>query len=366
MCKDLPAFARCAMHSHSNFGDPWSRLPEPLQIGVIVLVTAAITVVLRRALHLHTDAAIALGLGTIGIVALVYANHQFRDARITILQLNALTGELRDTKSQLSTERLQEFPAFLSQIVTMLGKATTKVEIFCDYPAYGIWSNPDAYRRYADAIEATTANVRLVCLNEWRRTQLAQERLDREAFDVMRTDPRMRAFLADYQGRREASRPCPSPEAITREEFLHILEDSNKNALERQFVSGDKRQSWETDLFMPLFFWIVDDTEAVFALAPHTAPTQQDLGFRTRDELLIGALHGVLDGYIRVRSSTEKDDKNRIGLVGFAGGLREWRELVRCSSDCQGEAVRLRAEIEKWVTPTASGGDDLTPDGVPG
>ena len=329
-------------------GDRWARLSEFAQVFVVLVAVGAISLLLTLAFDTSKDTAVAVGLGIVGVLALVYANHQFRDAKDTISQLTFI-------RSQLTTERLADIAHFVSQVVTILDKADEQVAIFCDYPTFGSWLNPRGYRFYMDAIARTQATMRLVCLNEWRRTQLARERLATPAFDALRRDPRTREFLAAYAAAVGDPRPVPALDSMTPEEFVEILEDSNKAALRTQFVRGDARQAWETDLFMPLFFWIIDEAEAVFALAPRGELLEQPLAFRTRDTALVDSLSTVLEGYIRVRSSTEKHDENRTGLIGFAGSVDEWRALLRGPRDASEEAVRLRAEIEAWVRPRALG-----------
>jgi hypothetical protein len=331
-------------------------LAELGQMCVVLLVVGALSFAINRAFNVRADTVIALGLGSIGVLALIYANHQFRVARNTIDQLNGVVCELTSIRSQLTTERLQNFSHFMSQVVTVIKTAKRTITIFCDYPIYGSLINPAGYEEYIDAINLTEAHIRLVCLNEWRRSQLARERLDAPTFEALRRNPRMREFVETYQVGGTVLPRTTVLESMTPEQFVMILEEANKLALRRHFVRGGARQAWETDLFMPLFFWIADDSEAVFALVPHAELLEHPLAFRTRDPLLVGALGTVFDGYIRVRSSTEKLDDHRIGIVSFAGGLHEWRALLRSARHWENAAVRLRDEIEAWVAPRRPGG----------
>jgi hypothetical protein len=333
----------------------WAGFSEFRQIFTFLLVSSAIALALTLVFDAPPDTAIAVGLGIVGVLALVYANHQFRDAKDTITQLNAVATELTFIRAQLTTEQLAHFPHFVAQVVTIMGHARDNIAIFCDYPTYGSWISPDGYKRYLYTISRTEATIRLICLNEWRRTQLARERLATPVFDALRSDPNTADFLAAYADQVADHRPVPSLGSMTREQFVAILEDANKSVLRTHFVRGEERQAWETDLFMPLFFWIADGAEAVFALAPLGDLRQPPLAFRTRDVALIDALSTVFEGYIRVQSSTEKHDQNRTGLIGFAGALAEWRALLRSTRDCEEEAVRLRSEIQTYVSPRALG-----------
>lgn len=364
-----------------------TAVPSPVRTillaDLIALASAgAVAVVIKFVFHSDAPTAIAIGFGVLGLSGLFFGNVQYRDARDTLNKLTDATNELEDIRSsadttvgtleglseratttldqltdlkkQLSTERLQAFPYFIPEIVGVLEGANSKLEIFCDYPTYGIWSSPADYERYANALAVTKARIQLLCVNEQRREQLIEEEVkDTGGFEAWRASDEMRAFLHAHAAEREAA-------SLTMPDFVDILKRKDRDALDHLFSAGDgTREVWETDLVMPLFFWIADGTEAVFALAPHTRdtaaspstpPRAGELGFRTRDPELIAALRRIFDSYKRVLKRTEKLDANAEGLLSFGGGRPQWLALLECwPRECGPEASELRRDIEKWT-----------------
>ena len=82
----------------------------------------------------------------------------------------------------------------MPKIVDLLSSATESVVIFCDFPAYGEFSNPAAFKKYAEVVSAKGNFVSLLCLDEDARAhQLTAERSVRAAGGIGKvcTRPRL-------------------------------------------------------------------------------------------------------------------------------------------------------------------------------
>jgi hypothetical protein len=104
--------------------------------------------------------------------------------------------------------------------------------------------------------------------------------------------------IRKYLSARKAS---ASYETLLQEGFVDLLTEGDANTLDGEFGKANR---WTTTLVMPLYFWIVDDRKAVFALAPFMEDALE-VGFRTSDGELIRALRGIFDRY-REMDETEK------------------------------------------------------------
>ena len=260
-----------------------------------------------------------------GIAGLIYALFQFGDAGATLDGLNRandgldglanrldtsvehITGAVRELDDQLSTQRLDVFPNFMPAIVDLLRKAKHEVVICCDHPAYGVFSNRRAYENYANTIRSKIEQgipVSLLCNNPLRRAQLhAGQIAIQDGWEAWQSDPKMSAFIAEYGSPEQHAAYATDPESIAEADFLKLLDKADERALREAFCTAAPDDTITTDQVLPLYFWMVDGqtqhAKAVFALAP-LASGALEVGFRTEDPGLIGALNGIYKRYEQV------------------------------------------------------------------
>lgn len=81
-----------------------------------------------------------------------------------------------EIREALPTKRLGRFPSFLPEIVGLIQNASRSVTIFCDFPAYGSFSDPDTFRVYQRAIEdkiVERRDVTIACLSKDARADIS-------------------------------------------------------------------------------------------------------------------------------------------------------------------------------------------------
>jgi hypothetical protein len=282
------------------------RLIDRETIKVVLAIVAIAIVVGAATWYACGDFGIVFGM--LGALAIVLAAIQFADARHTLGNIEEVSGKLEGStndlqnlredlttstkrlEGQLSTRWIGVFPDYLPQIVDLVGSATESVVIFCDFPAYGEFTKWDTYGKYAEVIREKGPLVSLLCLDEDKRRALAEQQVStgggweswRSAHEVQ-----IGEYLADQEH-------DDDPKTISRQRLVSLLCAGDARALRDEFGAAEK---WTTSLVMPLYFWIVDNEKAVFGLAPFVQEKALEVGFRTVDGNLIGALNGIFSRY---------------------------------------------------------------------
>jgi hypothetical protein len=267
------------------------------------MIGEAMTVDFALALveSLTTAEIVGVVLGVIGIagtfVALGLAFDQYRKARETINDLNKVAQELTSVKESVLTYYIGVFPDFLDNIVEMLTPRAKELIIFCDYPGYGIFSEREKFDHYIHQIrqqDVNEAKIRFTYLHRHRR-----EKLHLEQFGVISNweawkqdsdnERKIKCFLDDTYGEGQTI------ETITEEDFNELLIGADQKVLDKHFSSAEKI---EINLPMPLYFWIRDSEEAIFAIATMSGGVIE-VAFHTRDHNLITALKHIFDRYTK-------------------------------------------------------------------
>ena len=211
------------------------------------------------------------------LVALVLAVGQLRSAK-------AQTASLESIFSSLSTRYIGDFPGYLSAIAEEIDKAEKSVSIFCDFPAYGCFSDPDKWLKYRYSIARRLAHnvrVELTCLDREGRRKFSPEQFEKPNGQWEKWKEERRTQLERFLG---AHRPNLALEALSKVEFLNILESVNGLMLDDTFAPAIKRQ---VRMDMPIYFWIIDNRIAFFAF--RYSHKTLECGFSTLDPKLIGS-----------------------------------------------------------------------------
>lgn len=231
--------------------------------------------------------ALGFSLGLLALlVSIVAIPIALREGRKQIRALNGVRRRLEaavgNLRGEVETHYIGKFPDFMPDIIDVLRGAEKDVTIFCDLPAYGVVSNPRCFQKYMRAIEerAEDVPVRMLHLNAQGR----EVNLRIQAGDEWSIDGSGVAF---------AQSAGATPD-IDRGEFLNLVEREQVKALAR-FKDADVVTN-ETDLLMPLYFWIADQKRAVFALTQFD-PEAHEAGFVTASPNLIAAMRGIFERY---------------------------------------------------------------------
>lgn len=237
------------------------------------------------------DAGVWLGLVNLATFgALVLSVIQLLQARtqtrVQTQNMNHQGNQLERILSSASTLYLGCFPTYVTHIIDLINQAQVSIIIVCDFPTYAMTSSFDAWLAYKHALERAANRgciVTCTCLNEDRRHTSNVNQYERQ------TD-------ADWSTWKHANQsqlckivhpPHLLPD-LTLEEFIDILECVDKQIL-ADYRKPAHDRALETQLDLPLYFWLVDGREAIFAV-PSGSHGGTDYGFRTSDHALVRAL----------------------------------------------------------------------------
>lgn len=195
---------------------------------------------------------------------------------------------VQEIREALPTQRLGRFPSFLPAIVDRILAATHSVAIFCDFPAYGSFSDPETFRRYHRALEDKIGDripVTIACLGENARAEdfREQERKDSEGWKAYKERRR-----ADFEKYLEFHSYPETIDDLTNDAFIdYIIAEDNRAA--SQYYHGAKL----LDVFTrpTVYFWLIDDDTMIFVIP--SATRLDEYGFYTQDSHLIASLKEV-------------------------------------------------------------------------
>jgi hypothetical protein len=231
------------------------------------------------------------------LLALALAASQLRSAR-------AQTRSLETIFSSLSTRYIGDFPGYLSAIADEIDKAEKSVSIFCDFPAYGCFSDPDKWLKYRFAIGrkmAQSVSVEFTCLDRQGRKRFSPEQFEKPNGQWDKWKEERREQLERFL---RAHKPKLALGELSKDQFLEILESVNLLMLEDTFAPAIKHQ---VRMDMPIYFWIIDSRVAFFAF--RYSNKNLECGFSTLDPKLIGSFLQMQAFFHEFLSSEEGDSK---------------------------------------------------------
>lgn len=222
------------------------------------------------------------------VVALMLSVWQLWAAR-------AQTKQLVEIHRSVSTRYIGTFPSYLPEIAATVQDAKDELIIFCDFPAYGCFSDPSGWLRYRHAIERQLlekkVRVDLICLSDIARHKMAEKYYDQSWLDQKRiSDSKFVEKIARYL---KVCGVNDNPNTITSLTLTKHLETDDTEALLRTFRGAHITQVAE---YVPLYFWISDRKQAIFAF-PGFADLSIEHGFATTDTKLLNAFLEVKERY---------------------------------------------------------------------
>jgi len=248
-------------------------------------------------MRLNINTVTALVGIVLGMAALWIGLYHVKEIKLVLKdtkdQLDKLKS-LEAMKGAISTHYLTEFPGFMPEVIDLLRTACSSVLIFTDIPAYGQFSARHDWVRYSRAIEDLKDEVtlQLICLDHDRRVSFYHEFLQEKPWNEWKGEPKNRERLELLQKARPGSFEI---ESLDEETFIGLLEETNQSMIQGALA---RTKPVEIRAFMPVFFWLVDGTRAIFSIpALHEGHTEY--GFSTTDKNLIDALCDMGDRYLR-------------------------------------------------------------------
>ncbi len=233
----------------------------------------------------------------VGLVHVIEIRRVMTRAKSQADQAKSHTDALEEVRRTLSTRYIGKFPEYYPEIVTLIERARNRIVIFCDFPAYASFSDPDTWLNYHQALQRKLLKedipVELTCLNETSRRRSVEE----QWFGSGNTwENRMKdsTFSKKVQELLATHGKDAKTDSLTQDDFAEILEHDERNALDDLRTATIR----EIDGYMPIYFWLIDDISAVFTM-PSFSEKATEYGFSTTDQRLLAALQEMRDRYHR-------------------------------------------------------------------
>lgn len=226
----------------------------------------------------------------LAILAIVLAVLHARGLRRQIATVNQLASITERIHEALPTKLEGKFPGFLPKIVDLVRSANDSITIFCDFPAYGSFSDPDAFHQYHRAIEdkirkLKKGNVTIACLSLEARADETrhQELRAANAWDTYKAKRRetFKRYLEFHSHKFDA-------DTLSNEDFTRLVIEEDNQILQFSF-----RGASVVDLSQrpTVYFWLIDDVSMIFVIP--SATRLDEYGFYTQDAHLIASLKEI-------------------------------------------------------------------------
>ncbi len=218
---------------------------------------------------------------------------------------------------QLTQRALDEFPEYLDEIAELVRSAQDRIDICCDHPAYGSFSNPTAFKLYLSAIREKVRDQgkpsMICCMDEELRRISAKDQIDRKIgkleFSEYKTEnePKLSIYLANHDSYVDFT-------SLADREMLYGIIENEDNDVLLEF-KGATRLLVRTP--PPIYFWHIDHT-MIFALPGEVRELHNALipglerltehGYRTRDKDLIRGFRALANKHISANLSKEETE----------------------------------------------------------
>ena len=217
------------------------------------------------------------------------------------------TSSLRQIQDSVSTRYIGDLTRFYPEVITLIENAQKSIDIFCDYPAYGCFTNSRYWRAYYNALvekqEKGKVRISLTC----PKLPVRHENDETKYFPTVTEEnwsgwraynrDNLRMFLLntpDKQQNISHSNVEKFIDNLSRNSFFEMLLLADQWMLKNCFDDEDARF---VEYSPPIDFWIVDGMSAIFALSNYKEGMSQ-YGFKTTDHKLIDALQKTKDCYL--------------------------------------------------------------------
>jgi len=275
------------------------------------------------------------------VVAVVFGILALRIALYHEIELGQVSGTLDDVSVRLEgvsdsvlTRTVGVFPSFIPHVTALFAQAEKSITVMCDNPAYGIFSNGDAFDAYAAELKGKIASrtsnpsfrVDLMFLADEEREELHRDQVSLYATTAEdwenwrkgdQTHTRLEEFLKRAHSVCQPDAPTlPADEIektlaeLTVDRYVERLAAVNKALLTHHFYGANRRvlrfrdqegKSQARSRGPSIYFWMRDRKHAIFAIVPlGDEPDQsREVAFETHDPAMIEALRGTFSRYQR-------------------------------------------------------------------
>jgi len=223
------------------------------------------------------------------------------------------TVELTRISNALSTQYLGIFPEYFPQLSRLIESAKHEVLIACTLPVHGIFSNPDGWLSMKHALESALApshNIKIRCVfSDYLSQQARLIDQYKQAFTdwdswLSHSDNtgRIRYFLEKFGNGMTIKELKPDI-------FIKLIMTASIDELKTTLI---RAEIFQINYRPPVYMWIADSKEAIFAI-PTTTPYFQAQAFWTTDARLISSLiHMHQEYYQQTRCDDLQETKEQI------------------------------------------------------
>jgi hypothetical protein len=219
--------------------------------------------------------------------------------------------EIHEISHSLPTRYIGKFPDHLKEIIKLVECSQNKFCIMADCVDYGSFSDPELHRKMIRAIETAKTERKvdvqiLMCDDPQHLSRGSPFRPKWLAgWSVLYADREFRQCLNEYYELNPEFDPYKSKineQEASKHYFQKMLMTHHAKIYSYLRKIHIPIYDWPYEKNLPedekvmtgLFFWMTDDTEAVFLLS-HTGTTAPGLAFQTRDAKLIELFKSTFD-----------------------------------------------------------------------
>lgn len=223
-------------------------------------------------------------LHTLEVIGLIIAIIAIWQATKHAKELKRQTQGFQKVVESISTKYINNYPNYIKEITELISTAEKDILIVTADITKGVVASHTDWIKYIQSLsnKLETQNVRLKILtyDRSRRSEHQNERiLDWEKFQKNNEQK-----ITQFSKYRKYSDPISKVDI-----FLKELEALNNEITNFTLKHGEFE---ETNTPLTLYFWIVDDKEAIFVI-PSINTDDNEVAFRTKDPRMILALKNI-------------------------------------------------------------------------
>ena len=198
-----------------------------------------------------------------------------------------------------ATQFIGEFPQNMPNINELMSDGANKIIVAMDFPAYGIYSNPDEFDKYST----------------WMKKAMKEKRLTVIVYDKLNSD---RATKRQFSGtnieqikatktyEHYKARFSANTEHNTKEEFFESLRLLHRGFLKELIDGGAVVHLSHEE--MPVYVWLNGKQRAIFSFYNmKEGGNSPEVSFHSVDKHLINVLDSIVAGYLGSSSATLKN-----------------------------------------------------------
>jgi hypothetical protein len=230
------------------------------------------------------------------LLGLIAALYSLRLARLSLADGKRMGDGLNAVHNSLTTRPAGESPEYCKDVTQLVQGARKSIQITSVYPQIGLYLSPNGWLHLEHEIRDRIyqgVKVELLVSSERRRREALEVQFPHNSpaqWAQWSNGPvekqRLQFFAKQYGFEKEAFDNCA--------EFIAFCLRMQRRVIEQVFARAVIE---ETDAFVPLITWVVDDREALFAIANIRG---RNTGFMTKDRNLIASFQEVRLRYPRV------------------------------------------------------------------